>query len=76
MELINQKFRTFARNLGHYFDLSKLKFDFFNHRLQLLFKVPLSLKDEGFRTKLYDSFLFIDKNLIGVDKILQGTAST
>ena len=76
MELINQKFRTFARNLGRYFDLSKLKFDFFNHRLQLLFKVGPGVEDVGLRLKPYDSSLFINKNLISVDKILQGAART
>ena len=62
MELINQKFGAFARNLGGYFDLSELKFDFLHHGLQLLFKVRLVMKDEGLRMQPNDSSLFIEVN--------------
>ena len=62
MELINQKFGAFARNLGCYFDLSELKFDFLHHGLQLLFKVRLVMKDEGLRMQPNDSSLFIEVN--------------
>jgi hypothetical protein len=75
IELVDQKSGMLGRNLGWYFYLSELEFVLLNHVKQLFLEIKLALKYLRLNTKLDRSSLFIDVNLIGVDKILKCTTS-
>ena len=71
IELIDKIFCTFGRNFGWYFFLPEHKFVFLYHALKLFFKVRFGVQEVWLRIKSDYSSLFINVNLIGVDKILQ-----